>query len=145
MSESQVQTIPTKLLITYDRTQHCTALQEPQGKTVALDACPATGGKGEEFSPANLVGTGLAGCMLFSMGLVALQDNLDLSGTSVDVKVLVADKPVVRIGKIDLTFRMPKDFSASDRIKLEEAAGECPIRSSFHPDILISTHFNYPE
>jgi putative redox protein len=145
MSEPQTEAIASKLRITYDRTQHCTALQEPQGKTVALDACPATGGRGEEFSPANLVGTGLVGCMLFSMGMVALQDKLDISGTEVDVKVLITDKPVVRIGKIDLTFIMPRDFSTADRVKLEEAAGACPIRSSFHPEILISTHFNYPE
>jgi len=145
MSEPQAEVMPSKLRITYDGTQHCTALQEPQRKTVALDACPATGGKGEEFSPANLVGTGLVGCMLFSMGMVALQDKLDISGTSVDVKILITDRPVVRIGKIDLTFRMPRNFSAPDRVKLEEAAGMCPIRSSFHPDILISTHFNYSE
>jgi uncharacterized OsmC-like protein len=135
----------SELRISYDGIQHATALQELQGKTVAMDACPATGGKGEEFSPMNLVGSGLAGCMLFSMGMVALQDKLDISGVGVDVKALVTDRPVVRIGKIDLTFNLPRNFSPGDRIKLEEAAGMCPIRSSLHPDIIISTHFNYPE
>jgi uncharacterized OsmC-like protein len=134
----------SELRVSYDGIQHATALQEPQGKTVAMDACPATGGKGEEFSPMNLVGAGLVGCMLFSMGVVALQDTLDISGVRVDVKTLITDRPVVRIGKIDLTFNMPRNFSPADRLKLEEAAGMCPIRSSFHPDIIISTHFNYP-
>jgi uncharacterized OsmC-like protein len=134
----------SELRINYDGIQHCTASQEPQGKTVAMDACPATGGKEEEFSPMNLVGAGLAGCMLFSMGMVALQDKLDISGVRVDVKALVADRPVIRIGKIDLTFNMPRNFSPADRIKLEEAAGMCPIRSSLHPDIMISAHFKYP-
>jgi len=135
----------SELRISYDGIQHATALQEPQGKTVAMDACPATGGKGEEFSPMNLVGSGLAGCMLFSMGMAALQDKLDISGVGVGVKALVTDRPVMRIGKIDLTFNMPRNFSPADRTKLEEAAGMCPIRSSLHPDIIISTHFNYPE
>jgi uncharacterized OsmC-like protein len=61
----------SELRINYDGVQHCTALQESQGKIVAMDACPETGGKGEEFSPMNLAGAGLAGCMLFSMGMVA--------------------------------------------------------------------------
>lgn len=135
----------SELRISYDGIQHCTALQEPQGKAVAMDACPATRGKGEEFSPMNLVGAGLAGCMLFSIGMVALQDKLDISGVRVDVKALITDRPVIRIGKIDLTFNMPRNFSPADRIKLEEAAGMCPIRSSLHPDIPISAHFNYPE
>ena len=133
-----------KVQTTYDAPQHCTASKELQGKTVAMDACPATGGKGEEFSPMNLVGSGLAGCMLFSMGMVAQQDKLDISGVRVDVKALITDRPVMRIGKIDLTFNMPRNFSPGDRIKLEEAAGMCPIRSSLHPDIIISNHFNYP-
>jgi uncharacterized OsmC-like protein len=78
----------SELRISYDAIQHATALQGPQGKTVAMDACPATRGEGEEFSPMNLVGSGLAGCMLFSMGMVALQDKLDISGVRVDVKPL---------------------------------------------------------
>lgn len=135
----------SELRISYDGIQHATPLQEPQGKTVAMDACPATGGKGEEFSPMSLVGAGQVGCMLFSMGMAALQDKLDVSDVRVDVKALITDRPVVRIGKIDLTFNMPRNFSPADRIKLEEAAGMCPIRSSLHPDIIISNHFNYPE
>jgi len=77
---TEQEVIMSELQISYDGIQHATALQEPQGKTVAMDGCPATGGKGEEFSPMNLVGAGLAGCMLFSMGMVALQDKLDISG-----------------------------------------------------------------
>jgi uncharacterized OsmC-like protein len=109
-----------------------------------MDGCPASGGRNEEFSPINLVGAGLAGCMLFSMGMAALQDKLDISGVRVDVKALVTDRPVMRIGKIDLTFNVPRNFSPADRIKLEGAAGMCPIRSSLHPDTMISAHFNYP-
>ncbi len=100
MSEPQVDVITSKLRITYNGSQHCTALQEAQGKTVAMD-CPYTG-KGEEFTPANLVGAGLAGCMLLSMGTLALRNKLDISGTCVDVEISMTDKPVTRIGAIDL-------------------------------------------
>ena len=49
-----------------------------------------------------------------------------------------------RIDKIDLNFTMPRNFSAVDRGKLEKAAGTCPIKRSFHPDIQVSTGFEYP-
>ena len=132
----------SKLQITYDGSQHCTALQKAQGKTVAID-CPYAGGK--EFSPTNLVGAGLASCMLLSMGTLAVRDKLDISETRVDVELSLIDKPIKRIGAIDLTFNMPRNFSAADRVKLESAAGKCPIKTSFHPDIPIFVSFNYPE
>ncbi|MDJ0796246.1 MAG: OsmC family protein [Calothrix sp. MO_167.B12] len=134
----------SKLRTTYDGTQHCTTLQEKYGKTVA-SACSATGGKGEELSPTELVGAGLVSCMLFSMGTVAQRDNLDISDTQVDTEISMTDKPDKHIGAIDLTFTMPRKFSEADRVKLERASGMCPIKHSFGPDTQISVHFNYPE
>ncbi len=128
------------LRITYDELQHCTVLREPQGNTVAMD-CPYTG-KGEEFSPGNLVGAGLAGCMLISMGTLALRDKIDISGTSVDVQMTQTDK---RIEAISLLFSMPRNFSAKERVKLERAAGLCPIKNSLHPDVTISVNYKYPD
>lgn len=133
------------LRATYDGTQHCTVLQETKGRTVAADACLAGGGKGEELSPAELVGSGLASCMLFTMGMAALQKGLNILGTAVEVDISMTDGPVARIGAINLTFNMPRAFSAADRVKLERATTVCPIKPSFHPDIAIHTHFKYPE
>jgi uncharacterized OsmC-like protein len=133
------------LRIHYDGVQHCTAYQEPQGKTVASDACTATGGKGEEFSPVNLVGTGLSSCMLFAMGMIALRNDIDLTGTQVDIEISSVDKPVSRIGEIQLKVMFPKKFSEEDRLKLERAADACPIKHSFHPEVKISTVFISPD
>jgi len=130
----------SKVRVTYDADQHCTALKESHGKTVAMD-CPHTG-KGEEFSPGELVGTSLAGCMFLSLGAVAQRNKLDISGSRADVELSMTDK---RIGKIDLVFTMPASLSETDRAKLERAAGLCPIKPSFHPDIPISVQFNYAE
>jgi uncharacterized OsmC-like protein len=140
VNQEQMQTISRTLEVSYDGSQHCTAVLEPQGKIVATD-CPYSS-KGEEFSPMNLVGTGLAGCMLISMGTLAMRDQLDISGARVDVKLAGSDK---RIETIDLTFTMPKNFSRAERLKLERAAESCPIEHSFHPDIPISVRYDYPE
>jgi uncharacterized OsmC-like protein len=139
MNQSQMQTVSRTLEVSYDGAQHCTAVLEPQGKIVATD-CPYTG-KGEEFSPMNLVGTGLAGCMLISMGTLAMRDQLDISGTRVHVALGGSQ---TRIESIDLTFTMPRNFSKVERLKLQRAAESCPIEHSFHPDIPIKIRYDYP-
>ncbi len=128
------------LQVTYDGFQHCTALTQPQGKTVAIDS-PDTG-KSEEFSPTDMVASGLAGCMLISMGALALRDHLDIKGTSVDIEVKQSAK---RILSIKLLFHMAQDFSKLERVKLERAAGLCSIKSSFHPDTAIAVEYHYPQ
>lgn len=128
------------LQVTYDGFQHCTALKKPQGKTAAMD-CPYTG-KGEELSPANMVGSGLAGCMLISMGTLAIRDEIDINSTCVDVEV---EQSMKRIESISLVFNMPKSYSEKDRQKLERAASLCPIKSSFHPDTSVHIEYRYPE
>lgn len=142
---SRPKTDPTakKISTTYDGIQHCTALKEPPGKTVAMD-CPYTG-KGEEFSPTNLVEAALAGCMLLSMGPVAMRHDLDISGTRIEVKISTTDRPRMRFGAIDITVAMARNFSDTDRVKLAPAAAHCPIKHSFNPDIPISVRYDYPE
>jgi uncharacterized OsmC-like protein len=128
------------LQVTYDGFQHCTAQTAPQDKQVAMDY-PYTG-KGEELSPANLVGSGLAGCMLISMGTLALRDRIDIQGTRVDVDV---QGPAQRIESIHLTFHMAQPYPEDVRTRLERAAGMCPIEHSFHPDTAIRVEYRYPD
>jgi putative redox protein len=131
------------LRLTYDGGQHGTALKEPQNKSVAID-CPYTG-KGEELSPGNLVGIGVAGCMLLSMGALAQRDNLDLRGTVVDIELTETNKPFPHIDSITLAFDVPRNFSPTDRQKLERAAALCPISASFRPETTITATFKYSD
>lgn len=135
-----------KINLTYDGFQHATARQDERanarGKTVATD-CPYTG-KGEELSPLELTGTGLAGCCLISMGTLAMRHNIDLTGTRVDVDLSWTETGTKRIGAIALTFTMARTYSARERLLLERAADACPIKHSFHPDTKIAVTFTYP-
>ena len=135
-----------KVSLTYDGFQHATSMQEERenarGKTVATD-CPYTG-KGEEFSPLELTGTGVAGCCLISMGTLAIRREIDISGTRLDIELSWTEK-MDRIGTINLTFTMARNYSNKERMMLERAADACPIKHSFHPDTKITTHFVYPE
>ena len=143
MSGPGVDSAAKKVTTTYDGVQHCTALKEPEGKTVAMD-CPHTG-KGEEFSPGNLVEAALAGCMLLSMGALATRSELDLSGTRVEVKISNTDTPPIRFREMEEAITMPGGLSETDRVKLERAADACPIKRSFGEDIPISVRYDYPE
>jgi uncharacterized OsmC-like protein len=129
------------LQLTYDGKQHATALKEPQHKSVAID-CPFTS-KGEELSPGNLLGISVAGCMLLSMGALAQRDHMDLSGTVVDIKLSETDKPFPHVNAVTLAFNIPRDFSSTDRQKLERASGLCPIKASFRDETNISATFYY--
>ena len=127
----------------YDATQHCVALKESRHKTVAMD-CPYTG-KGEEFSPTNLLQAALSGCMLLAMGAPAARHSIDMTGARIDVDVTATETPVMRFQSFDVQVAMPAGLSHADRTMLERAADGCPIKNSFAPDIPITTHYNYPD
>ena len=129
------------LKLTYEGDQHATAVREPHHNIVAID-CPITA-KGDEFSPGNLLGLSVAGCMLLSMGAVAQRDRLDLQGTVVDIRIMETDKPFPHVKSITLNFEIPKDFSLIDRGKLERAVGLCPSKASFREKTTIDTTYDY--
>ncbi|MDH3379478.1 MAG: OsmC family protein [Gammaproteobacteria bacterium] len=129
------------LTLTYDGDQHATALREPHHNSVAVD-CPFTA-KGDEFSPGNLLGISVAGCMLLSMGAVAQRDHLDLSGTVVNIELTETAEPYPHVESITLAFNVPRDFSTIDRQKMERAAGLCPIKQSFGNDTIVTATYNY--
>ena len=134
----------SRIRVTYDAVQHCTAVVEGIGKSITAGAGKEYGGTGEEISPIAMVGSSLGCCMLLAMGTLALRDGLDISGTTVDVEVSLTNDPIYRIGSISLAFQMPQTYSKSDQSKLERAAEKCPIKPSFHPDIPLSVRFDYP-
>ena len=137
-------TPPERRVVTsYDGSQHCMAERLPDGNTVPMD-CPYTG-QGAEFSPTNLVEAAIGGCMLISMGTLAMRTDLDLSGTQIEVKASMTDKPRMRIGAIDVSVTMPAGFSERDRKRLEAAAEHCPIKHSFAQDVPVSVKYNYPD
>ena len=134
----------SKVTVTYDGVQHCTAVSEVTGKSIVAGAGKEYGGTGQEMSPIAMVGSSLGCCMLLAMGTLALRDDLDISGATVEVEISLSNEPLFRIGAIDLLFHLPQSYSKSDRKKLERAADACPIKPSFHPEIPLSVRFEYP-
>ena len=127
--------------LTYDSDHHVTATIEPQHKIVAVD-CPYTG-DGTEFSPANLLSVSLGSCMLLSIGAVAQRAKLDLSGTTVTVRFKEVAKPFPRVAAIHYVIDIPREFSAVDMRRIENAAELCPIKTNIGDDTEIRVKFRY--
>jgi putative redox protein len=123
--------------IVYEGSLQCKAAHAPSGKTLITEAPVDNGGKGESFSPTDLVATALGSCVLTIMGLVAQRNGLDIAGTTVRVIKEMTAVPIRRIGALKVSVIYPKDkpLSAVDRAKLEQAAKACPVKQSLHPDI----------
>ncbi len=132
--------------VVYQGDLHCMATHGPSHQTLSTDAPVDNGGKGQFFSPTDLVATALGTCLLTIMGLVGNRNGWDLSGVKVHVVKEMVSNPVRRIGGLKATITMPKnqEFSTADRAKLENAAKACPVKQSLHPDIAIELTFVYP-
>jgi len=129
--------------LTYDSDHHVTATKEPQHKIVSVD-CPYTG-DGAEFSPANLLSISLGSCMLLAIGAVAHRADLDLSGTTVSVRFKEVAKPSPRVAAIHYVVDIPRQFSAVDMRRIENAAELCPIKANIGDNTEITVKFNYAE
>ncbi|MFO1019475.1 MAG: OsmC family protein [Planctomycetales bacterium] len=125
--------------VVYQGQLRCEATHAPSRNTLVTDAPVDNHGKGESFSPTDLVATGLGACMLTIMGIVAQRHELDITGTTVKVIKEMAAQPARRIGKLEVTITIPADkaakLTAEQRQRLETGALTCPVHHSLHPDI----------
>lgn len=111
---------------------------------IETDAPTDNQGKGERFSPSDLLATSLGSCMLTIMGVKARDMNLDLNGTKLSVQKFMLSDPR-RVGKVRIEFEFPSFLEVDNKQKqiLENAARTCPVAKSVHPEIEIEPIFNW--
>ena len=113
------------------------------GDDIFTDAPLDNQGKGEAFSPTDLVASALGSCMLTIMGIAAKTQKINIDGTYVKVEKIMGDEPR-RISKIKLEVFFIEFISDKHRIVLERAAQHCPVLESLHPDVKKVISFEYP-
>ena len=113
------------------------------GETIITDAPVDNEGKGEAFSPTDLLATALASCMLTIMGIVAKRDGIDMEGATAEVEKIMASNPR-RIGEIRLKINFVHPITDKDQAKLERAAHTCPVSGSLHTELTETIEFIYP-
>ena len=129
--------------IAYGGDLHTRAVHGPSGSVIETDAPKDNQGKGEAFSPTDLLATSLGTCMLTLMGIIARRENVSLGATTVRVTKEMSATPPRRVARLVLEFTLPSDIASDQRPRLEAAAHTCPVQKSLHPDIEVVTRFAY--
>ena len=113
------------------------------GNSILNDAPIDNHGKGEAFSPTDMVATALGTCILTIMGIVAQKNNIDMEGAKAQITKTMAPDPR-RIAQIDAIIQMPeKQFSDEEKRLLEQALNNCPVCNSLHQDLIQNIQINW--
>jgi uncharacterized OsmC-like protein len=108
--------------------------------SIETDAPRDNHGKGERFSPTDLLATSLGSCMLTVMGIKAGNMNIDLKGVEIEVEKIMKQEPR-RVGGINITFHIPdqlKNMDDKSKQIMKHTANTCPVQYSIHPDIEVN-------
>ena len=123
----------------------CKASHGPSGVELVTDAPTDNQGRGESFSPTDLVVTALATCKVTTMGIVARRDHVVLDGTKVYAEKHMSTDTPRRIVRIVVRIDFPRGIPLQYREKLEHTARTCPVAKSLHPDVALDVTFSYPD
>lgn len=115
------------------------------GTRIETDAPTDNNGKGERFSPTDLVATALASCMLTIMGIAARTHEINIEGTDCQIEKIMASNPRrINIIRIEMTIRGANNYSDKEKQIMEKAALTCPVYQSLHPDLKKEVTFHWP-
>lgn len=132
-----------KMTAHYQGGLHCELRHESSGSRIETDAPKDNMGKGERFSPTDLVGAALASCALTTMAIVAERDGVSLVGAHAEVEKHMIAQPIRRIGALPLLITLPPGIPMDYRPKLERVALQCPVHHSLHPEVEAKIRFIY--
>ncbi len=130
--------------ILYEGNFRCNARHVQSNIVIESDAPTDNRGKGERFSPTDLVCTALATCMITTMAMKATDMGIELKDTKVDVKKHMASDPR-RISQIDVAVSFPKNLTINEKEKiiLQRTGDNCPVIKSLHPDVIINATYTW--
>ena len=129
--------------VAYQGGLRCQAVHGPSGQKLITDAPADNHGKGESFSPTDLVATALGTCIATIMGIVAEREKIDLTGLRITVQKEMSAEPPRRIAKLVTRIEMPKGLTEQQRIKLEKTAHTCPVHQTLQGKVDMPVEFVY--
>lgn len=132
-----------EIKLTYEGDLHCSATHGPSGNTLVTDAPLDNNGRGQAFSPTDLVATALGACMATIIGIVAKRKEITVEGLAVTVRKFMSSDLPRRIEKLELDLFIPLPASHPDRKLIESTARGCPVHQSIHPDIEVVMNWSW--
>lgn len=124
----------------YQGNLHCELSHGPSGTQISTDAPKDNMGKGEAFSPTDLIGASLGSCILTTMAIVARREGIPFENASFQVQKEMSSNPR-KIGSLSVSIKLPAGLSEENQTKLEQVAHGCPVRLSLHPDMKVTLIF----
>ena len=129
--------------IVYEGDLRTKATHLASGSEILTDAPIDNQGKGEKFSPTDLVATAIGSCMLTIMGITSNVHNINIDGALVRVEKIMGKDPR-KINQINLEIIFKSSVSNKDKIILERAAKHCPVAKTLEGNIEENIKFIYP-
>lgn len=129
--------------ITYVGNLRTSSVHLKSGNEILTDAPVDNQGKGEAFSPTDLLATALGNCILTIVGIAAKTHDFDIDGATANVTKKMAENPR-RVGEIEIELSFPAN-NYTEKVKeiIERSAKSCPVAKSLHPDIIQNITFKY--
>ena len=127
----------------YEGDLRCRAVHGPSETVVLTDAPTDNHGRGESFSPTDLVATALGTCMVTTMGIAAQKHGIAFEGSRVSVVKHMTAKPVRRIGRLDVHIDVVGEHTEAERDRLESAARGCPVAVSLGADVEVALEIQW--
>jgi putative redox protein len=128
--------------VIYTGNLRCEAQHIQSGTTIESDAPTDNHGRGEKFSPTDLLCVSLATCMLTTMAIKAVELQVDITHAKAEVTKYMLSNPR-RVGKIDVMLSLPATGSDDDRKILQKTGDNCPVMKSIHPDIDVVINYKW--
>lgn len=129
--------------VSYDGGLRCFATHVKSGVTTMTDAPPDNHGKGESFSPTDLLCTSLACCMITLMGITADQKEITLGKVEADIEKIMASNPR-RVAEVKIHLRIADQaYGEREKSILENAARTCPVAKSLSNELIQTLSFEY--
>jgi uncharacterized OsmC-like protein len=135
----------THIDITYEGDLSTRCIHSDNGSEVLTDAPKENQGLGRVFSPTDLFAASFGSCMMTMMGFTAKRLNIDIKGMRATVTKEMAEAPARRIGKLHIEFTCPYRFPEDVTQKLTQAAANCAVHKSLHPDIIVEIIYRWGE
>ena len=130
--------------IIYHGDLRCQATHLQSGTVIESDAPTDNRGKGEKFSPTDLLCVSLGTCIITTIALKARELSLGVSDTRIEVTKHMLNDPR-RVGQIDVIVKFPSSLSVEEKDKtvLERTGNNCPVARSIHPDIKANISYEW--
>ena len=125
----------------YEGALRCHASHGPSGSVLETDAPTDNQGKGERFSPTDLVATALSTCILTILGIVAERHDWPLQGATARVQKTMGAEAPRRIVLLEVWISLPADLSEQQRAVLQRAGESCPVKLSLEGAVPIRLHW----